>query len=111
MDMSKAERYFEIMKPVKMFADRYTFLKCCVVAGPFSLAGFLVGAEDIARMTIKDPEFVKAVLEFSVGMAVMGAKAQVELGAEIALVGDPTPRPASFPPRPTRPLPPPIPGR
>ncbi|MBI2876651.1 MAG: uroporphyrinogen decarboxylase family protein [Candidatus Tectomicrobia bacterium] len=41
-------------------------------------------------MTIKDPEFVKAVLEFSVGMAVMGAKAQVELGAEIALVGDPT---------------------
>ena len=90
MDMSKAGRFLETMKTIQMFTDQYTFLKCSVAAGPFSLAGFLIGAEQIARMTIKDPDFVKTVLDFSVGLAVMGAKTQIELGAEIVLVGDPT---------------------
>jgi len=90
VDLSKVPRIQENFLTTTMFAERFTGLKVALGAAPFTMAGVLLGAEDIARKTKKDPQLVKAVLEACVHMVVMDAKTQISCGADLIFLGDPT---------------------
>ena len=90
VDLSKAPRISENFQTTAMFAQRFTGLKAALGAAPFTMAGVLLCAEDIARKTLKDPGLVKAVLDFCVQMAIMDAKTQISCGADLIFLGDPT---------------------
>ncbi len=60
------------------------------VASPFTLAGLLTGAEEIALKTLTEPDFCHAVLDFTTKICVPYAKAQAEAGADFVVVLEPT---------------------
>jgi uroporphyrinogen decarboxylase len=90
VDLSKSPRISENFQTTSMFAERFTGLKASCGAAPFTMAGVLLGAEDIARKTLKDPGLVKTVLDICVQMVVMDAKTQISCGADLIFLGDPT---------------------
>jgi len=64
--------------------------KGAYVIGPFTLAGLLMGATEVAVATIKDPGLVIGVLEFCTGMISRYAQALVAAGADIIAILEPT---------------------
>jgi uroporphyrinogen decarboxylase len=60
------------------------------ITGPFTLAGLLMGASDIAMNTILDSDLVDALMERSYSAARQYAAALWEAGADVITVLDPT---------------------
>jgi len=60
------------------------------VIGPFSLAGLLIGANDIALATIEKPGLVHATMNFCEHVVVEYAKALQDAGATMICILDPT---------------------
>jgi len=60
------------------------------VIGPFSLAGLLIGANDIALATIENPGLVHATMNFCEHVVVEYAKALQDAGARMICILDPT---------------------
>lgn len=60
------------------------------VSSPFTLAGLLMGAENIAINTLMDPEFCHACIDFATSCIIPYAKAQQEAGADSVVLLDPT---------------------
>lgn len=60
------------------------------VIGPFTLAGLLAGAEQIAADTILDPEKVEALCRFSTAVILPYARALVHAGADLLCILEPT---------------------
>ena len=89
-DFSKATRYLENFATTRMFAERFTGLKASAGVCPFTMAGLLMGAEEVARKTLKDSQLVQDVLEWCVAMLVQDAQGQIASGADLLFIGDPT---------------------
>lgn len=89
-DFSKATRYAENFATTRMFAERFTGLKAATGACPFTMAGLLMGAEEVARKTLKDPQLLQDVLEWCIPMLVQDIQTQIACGADLIFVGDPT---------------------
>ena len=60
------------------------------VTGPFTLAGLMMGASELAMATIIDSGLVHGVLEFSLGVCKRYARALAEAGADIVAILEPT---------------------
>lgn len=60
------------------------------VIGPFTLAGLLSGAEQIAADTLLDPEKVESLCRFSTGVIQPYARALVHAGADLLCILEPT---------------------
>lgn len=60
------------------------------VSGPFTLAGLLMGANDIALNTVLDPEFVSSAVKCSVEAVISYAGALKKAGADIIVILEPT---------------------
>ncbi len=60
------------------------------VAGPFTLAGLLMSAEELAVKTLTEPEVCQAVLDFTTKVAIPYAQAQAEAGAQLIVLLEPT---------------------
>ncbi|MGQ9622234.1 MAG: uroporphyrinogen decarboxylase family protein [Candidatus Caldatribacteriaceae bacterium] len=60
------------------------------VIGPLTLAGLLVGANELAMRSVLDTTFFQGVLEFSKGVVHTYAKALKEAGADTIMVLEPT---------------------
>lgn len=60
------------------------------VAGPFTLAGLLMSAEELAVRTLTEPETCHAVLDFTTQVAIRYAQAQSEAGAHFVVLLEPT---------------------
>lgn len=60
------------------------------VIAPFTLAGLLMGANDIAVATVDKPAVVKATVNFTEGVIVSYARALTEAGADMICILDPT---------------------
>jgi [methyl-Co(III) methanol-specific corrinoid protein]:coenzyme M methyltransferase len=58
------------------------------VVGPFTLATELVGIEKFLIWTLKNLDYVKAFLDFSVGFIVEYAKAQYKAGSDLVTIAD-----------------------
>jgi uroporphyrinogen decarboxylase len=54
------------------------------------MAAVLAGVENLARKTIKDPEFVERLVDFCSGISIMACQGLVSSGANIIYLGDPT---------------------
>ena len=59
-------------------------------AGPFTLAGLLMSAEELAINTLTEPEVCHAVLDFTTQVAIRYGKAQAEAGAHFLVLLEPT---------------------
>ena len=60
------------------------------VSSPFTLAGLLMGAENLAINTLLEPEFCHACIDFALSCIIPYAKAQQEAGADCVVLLDPT---------------------
>ncbi|WP_319475618.1 uroporphyrinogen decarboxylase family protein [Marispirochaeta aestuarii] len=60
------------------------------VSGPFTLAGLLMGANDIALNTLLDPELVSSAVECAAGAILSYAGALSGAGADIIVILEPT---------------------
>ena len=75
---------------VHRLAEETDMLTGAYVIGPFTLAGLMVGASEIAMATITDPALVHACLEFAVEVIKPIAKAYDDAGADMLMVLEPT---------------------
>ena len=60
------------------------------VSGPFTLAGLMIGANDIAIATIDSPEVVQATVNFCEHVIIDYAKALRQAGAGMICILEPT---------------------
>jgi len=60
------------------------------VIGPFTLAGLMMGANDIAIATIEASQVVKATVTFCENVVISFAKALLQAGADVIAILDPT---------------------
>jgi len=60
------------------------------ITGPFTLAGLMMGATEIATDTILNPSLVESVLEMATGVVTRYALKLEEAGADVIMMLDPT---------------------
>lgn len=81
----------EFLKAARLLSERYSNRsRSAMATGPFTFAGQLAGVEYISRMTIKNPEFVKKLLDFCLEATVVLSEAFINTGATSIFLGDPT---------------------
>ncbi|MCR4427212.1 MAG: uroporphyrinogen decarboxylase family protein [Firmicutes bacterium] len=78
------------VRTMELMAERIDIPKGGYVVGPFTLAGLLMGASELAMATVTDPELVHAVVRFSAGVCRRYALALADAGADIIAVLEPT---------------------
>jgi uroporphyrinogen decarboxylase len=92
---SRAGRMGTFVKTIRRVKDSIDELdKAPLVAGyvasPFTLAGLLMGAENLAINTLLKPEFCDAVINFATKCIIPYAKALQDAGADMIMLLDPT---------------------
>lgn len=75
---------------MELMASELSIPKGGYVTGPFTLAGLLMGASELAMATIIDPDLVHEVVRFCEAVCRRYALALVEAGADIIAVLEPT---------------------
>ncbi len=87
LDDARLVAYIKTMELMK----RSISVPCAAyVAGPFTLAGLLMGASDIAMATITDPELVHEVVTFAQEICIRYSCALSQAGADMIVVLEPT---------------------
>jgi uroporphyrinogen decarboxylase len=90
LDPLKDGRIMAFLETMRLMSRSLDILKGAYVIGPFTLAGLLIGANDIALMTISDPQTVLGVLEFCLGTIHRYAHALEEAGCDMIAILEPT---------------------
>ncbi len=70
-----------------------------VVMGPMTVSSQLIGMEKALFMAMDHPESFERLLDFSADVSIKFGLAQIEAGAHLALVFDPSASPAVIPPQ------------
>jgi len=83
----RAINYIETMKLMSNYLGPMPGAYC---TGPFTLAGLMMGANEIALDTVLDDELVSRVLEVATSVIVRYAKALAGAGAKVIAVLEPT---------------------
>jgi len=100
-DPSSAGRMPEILDAVttlrREVGDEVLVVGC--VLGPMTLATQLLGMEKALYLAIDDPEGFERLLDFSTQVVIRFGIAQIERGAHLPLVFDPSASPSVVPPR------------
>jgi len=78
------------LKVVEMMSNNFDIIKGGYVIGPFTLAGELVGVNDLGIYVIEEEDFVKEILEFTSNVIEEYARAIFEAGADMVAVLEPT---------------------
>jgi uroporphyrinogen decarboxylase len=87
LDDARLVAYIKTMELMK----RSISVPCAAyVAGPFTLAGLLMGASDIAMATITDPKLVHQTVKFAQSICIRYSHALAETGADMIVVLEPT---------------------
>lgn len=90
-DPTRDARIPEFLRAARLVSDHYpNRSRSATINAPFTLAGQLAGAEHICRMTIKSPQFVRQLLDFSLEASVVLSEAFIDAGANSIFLGDPT---------------------
>jgi uroporphyrinogen decarboxylase len=96
----RAGRMAEILRALKILrgelADEVLVVGC--ILGPMTLATQLCGMENALYFAVDDPEGFERLLDFSVRVVVEYGKAQIEAGAHLPMVFDPSASQAVVPP-------------
>ncbi len=88
--LNNNKRWLDLIEPLKLFSENYTLFKSSYIEAPFTMAGLALGAEQIAKKTVKDKSLVKWCLDFCVDLIILGAKAQIDAGSDVVVLVDPT---------------------
>jgi uroporphyrinogen decarboxylase len=83
-------RIWVFLETVRLLARRLDIPVGTYVIGPFTLAGLMMGANNIAMATMDSPEVVHAVVNFCENVVTRFAKALSEAGADVICLLDPT---------------------
>jgi len=100
-DPYSAGRMPELLKAVTLLSEEVggsTLVVGCVL-GPMTLTTQLLGMEDALYLAVDNPEEFSRVLEFSTAVIIKFGLAQIEAGAHLPLVFDPSASPAVVPPQ------------
>ena len=90
LDILKDGRVHVFLETIRLLKKSVDIPVCGYVIGPFSLTGLLMGASEAAMATITEPEFLAEVLAFSTRTIRHYARAQVEAGADVVAILEPT---------------------
>ncbi len=83
-------RVWVFLETVRLLRQRLDIPLGVYVSGPFTLAGLMMGANDIALASIDTPEVVHAAVNFCENVIIEYSKALVAAGADIVCILDPT---------------------
>jgi uroporphyrinogen decarboxylase len=86
---ARVHTYVETMRRLAADGD-ISAPKGAYVAGPFTLAGLLMGSTEIAMATITEPDLVHAVLALATGVIASYAAALHAAGADMIMILEPT---------------------
>jgi uroporphyrinogen decarboxylase len=99
-DPNKAGRMPVLLQAARLLrqelGDRVLVAGC--VLGPMTLACQLLGAERALFAAVDEPDSFERLLDFAVDVAVRFGQAQLEAGAHVCVVFDPSASPAVVPP-------------
>lgn len=90
IDPYKSGRMPVYIKIQEYMKEKLEVMSGSYVASPFTLAGLLMGAENLSINTIMNPSFCKKVIEYSLEIIVKYAKALEKAGADALVILDPT---------------------
>ena len=83
-------RIWVFLETMRRLAQRVSAPKGAYVIGPFTLAGLMMGANQIALDTIDRPNVVHAAVNFAERIIIDYARALVEAGADMICILEPT---------------------
>ena len=83
-------RVWVYLETVRLMAQRLDMPVGAYISGPFTLAGLMIGANNIALATIDSPDVVLATVNFCEHVIVEYAKALLDAGASMICILDPT---------------------
>ena len=89
-DPSSDGRMPVLVECVRLLSRRFTLLTSASACGPFTLAGELMGADEAARATLKNPGMLHEILEYCLEVNLRYARALSDAGAEFIGIGEPT---------------------
>ena len=84
---SRLRSYLETME---LMAKNLSLMKGAYVIGPFTLAGLMIGASQIAIATIQNPDLVHATLNYAEDIITRYAKKMIKAGADLIAIVEPT---------------------
>lgn len=90
VDPLKDCRIRAYIKVMELMSRSISIPRAAYVTGPFTLAGLLMGASEIAVSTITDPGLVHPVVDFCKDICIRYSRALTEAGADIVVVLEPT---------------------
>lgn len=76
------------VETMRLMKANYTMLKAAVVIGPFTLAMLLAGSEIYIDIR-KNPQKVKALLDYSRKVIIVYSQALIEAGADLIVIAEP----------------------
>ncbi len=90
LDVLKDGRVHVFLETVRLLKKSVDIPVGGYAVGPFTLTGLLTGAEQAAMSTLTDPDFLRAVLDFSGRIIGHYARALAEAGADVIAILEPT---------------------
>jgi len=90
LDPLEDARIQVFLNTMRLMKKHIAIPKGAYVTGPFTLAGLMIGATEIASNTILNPHLVKSVLEFVQRIVIRYARSLVQAGADIIAILEPT---------------------
>jgi len=90
VDVLKDARVNAYLQTMKLMSGNLSPLKGGYCIGPFTLAGLLMGASEVAIATIDSPSLVHKVLQFGANVITRYAVSLVDHGADMIAILEPT---------------------
>ena len=84
---ARVRTYLDTMNRLSKSMD---ILKGAYIIGPFTFAGLMIGATQIAMSTVLNPALVHAAAEFATEISIRYGKALIESGADMVAILEPT---------------------
>jgi len=78
------------LETMKLLRDNYTMIKVAEVIGPFTPAVHLGGAQNTFINILRNPDLLKALLDFCARVITSYAQALIGTGADMILIAEPT---------------------
>jgi uroporphyrinogen decarboxylase len=100
-DPRQAGRMPEMLKAIRVLRQELgnSVLVVGCVLGPFTLASQLLGLENTLYLAVDDPERLERLMDYTTEVVIQYGQSQLQAGAHLPLVFDPSASPAVIPPK------------
>lgn len=88
-----------VLRAIKLLSERHLDAPIIVgVTGPMTLAGHILGVENLLRLMVRQPNTLQKALDFCTRLTMIYVNAIIDHGADVICVADPTASPDITPP-------------